>query len=603
MAAFGLPFDEAIYRRHYVPDWRADVPAARRARATGSTRRTSSGTRRSPAAEDVIAFAGVAGALARLDATPAAALGIVTAGDRVIVEPQLDRTGLGRAAAGPGVRRRPGGPQARPGAAPARPRAAGPGRRGRRGRVRRRRADRHADGPARSASGRSGSSRSSATPTSCARPAPTRSRRRSRRGSRRFVAASRRPDGAVSDTATGPIDPPAGVRAAILADGDAPDRADARRRVAGLGRRRRRSSSPPTAAPATRPASASGSIAGSATAIRSPAAALEELRARGRPDRARRRPTRTRPTRSSRSWPPSTRAPTDVVILGALGGARLDHALANVCAARPPGARRPPRPSSSTARSRVRLAARSGDGSTLDGRIGDLVSLIPFGGGRRRRRRPTGSATRCATRRSSSGRPAACRTSACRRARDRGRRRRRGPRRRDPCYALGDEHARGWRPGPRGRPPRRDRRRPPPGRPGGRWTILYFYPKDDTPGCTVEACEFRDANDTIVERGADVWGVSPQGGASKRAFREKFGLPFTLLADDDHEVAEAYGSWVEKENYGKTYWGTARTTFLVDPDGRIARAWPKVKPEGHAAEVLAALDEAAGGAAPRLIAR
>jgi peroxiredoxin Q/BCP len=125
-----------------------------------------------------------------------------------------------------------------------------------------------------------------------------------------------------------------------------------------------------------------------------------------------------------------------------------------------------------------------------------------------------------------------------------------------------------------------------------RWTILYFYPKDDTPGCTVEACEFRDSNDTIAERGADVWGVSPQGAASKRAFREKFGLPFTLLADEDHRVAEAYGSWVEKQNYGKTYWGTARTTFLVDPDGRIARIWPKVKPEGHAAEVLAALDEA-----------
>ena len=124
----------------------------------------------------------------------------------------------------------------------------------------------------------------------------------------------------------------------------------------------------------------------------------------------------------------------------------------------------------------------------------------------------------------------------------------------------------------------------------GRWTILYFYPKDDTPGCTVEACEFRDANETIHERGADVWGVSPQGAASKRAFREKFGLPFTLLADDDHEVAEAYGSWVEKENYGKKYMGTARRTFLIDPDGRIARTWPKVKPEGHAAEVLEALD-------------
>jgi peroxiredoxin Q/BCP len=125
-----------------------------------------------------------------------------------------------------------------------------------------------------------------------------------------------------------------------------------------------------------------------------------------------------------------------------------------------------------------------------------------------------------------------------------------------------------------------------------RWTILYFYPKDDTPGCTIEACEFRDSNDTIVERGADVWGVSPQGAASKRSFREKFGLPFTLLADTDHQVADAYGSWVEKENYGRKYMGTARTTFLIDPSGRIARTWPKVKPEGHAADVLGALTEA-----------
>ncbi len=131
----------------------------------------------------------------------------------------------------------------------------------------------------------------------------------------------------------------------------------------------------------------------------------------------------------------------------------------------------------------------------------------------------------------------------------------------------------------------------------GRWTVLYFYPADDTPGCTVEACGFRDAHDTIVERGADVWGVSPQGRQSKRSFREKFGLPFTLLADEDHAAAEAYGSWVEKNNYGKTYWGTARRTFLVDPDGRIARVWEKVKPEGHAAEVLAALDEAQAGPA------
>ena len=131
----------------------------------------------------------------------------------------------------------------------------------------------------------------------------------------------------------------------------------------------------------------------------------------------------------------------------------------------------------------------------------------------------------------------------------------------------------------------------------GRWTVLYFYPKDDTPGCTVEACEFRDANETISERGADVWGISPQGAASKRAFSEKFGLPFTLLADEDHAVADAYGTWVENTNYGKKYWTTARVTFLVDPNGRIAKVWPKVKPEGHAADVLSVLDELQGARA------
>jgi thioredoxin-dependent peroxiredoxin len=125
----------------------------------------------------------------------------------------------------------------------------------------------------------------------------------------------------------------------------------------------------------------------------------------------------------------------------------------------------------------------------------------------------------------------------------------------------------------------------------GRWTILYFYPKDDTPGCTVEACEFRDMHARFGERGADVWGISPQGEGSKRAFRDKFQLPFTLLADAAHAAAEAYGSWVEKHNDGKTYWGTARRTFLVDPDGRIARVWDTVTPAGHGAEVLAALDD------------
>ena len=128
----------------------------------------------------------------------------------------------------------------------------------------------------------------------------------------------------------------------------------------------------------------------------------------------------------------------------------------------------------------------------------------------------------------------------------------------------------------------------------GRWTIVYFYPEDDTPGCTTEACEFRDRNETIHERGADVWGVSPQGAASKRRFREKFQLPFLLLADERHEVAEAYSSWVEREKDGRRTWRTARTTFLVAPDGRIARVWPAVKAAGHAAEVLAALEALSG---------
>jgi len=126
----------------------------------------------------------------------------------------------------------------------------------------------------------------------------------------------------------------------------------------------------------------------------------------------------------------------------------------------------------------------------------------------------------------------------------------------------------------------------------GRWTIVYFYPKDDTPGCTTEACAFRDATDDLVAAGAAVWGISPDDAASHGRFRARFHLTFPLLADQDHAVADAYGAWVEKTRYGRTYMGIARSTFLVDPDGRIARAWPKVSPEGHAAEVGAALAEA-----------
>ena len=116
-------------------------------------------------------------------------------------------------------------------------------------------------------------------------------------------------------------------------------------------------------------------------------------------------------------------------------------------------------------------------------------------------------------------------------------------------------------------------------------------PRTTRPAAPSKRANSATTTTTIHERGADVWGVSPQGSASKRAFREKFELPFTLLADEDHAVAEAYGSWVEKQNYGKTYWGVARTTFLIDPDGHVARVWPKVKPEGHAADVISVLDE------------
>jgi peroxiredoxin Q/BCP len=125
----------------------------------------------------------------------------------------------------------------------------------------------------------------------------------------------------------------------------------------------------------------------------------------------------------------------------------------------------------------------------------------------------------------------------------------------------------------------------------GQWTVLFFYPKDDTSGCTIEACEFRDANAEYGIRDAEVWGISILGTGSKARFKAKFGLPFALLADEDHAVAQEYGTWVQKMNYGKPYMGIQRATFLVDPQGKVARLWPKVTPEGHAAQVLAALDE------------
>jgi peroxiredoxin Q/BCP len=126
----------------------------------------------------------------------------------------------------------------------------------------------------------------------------------------------------------------------------------------------------------------------------------------------------------------------------------------------------------------------------------------------------------------------------------------------------------------------------------GHFTVVYFYPADDTPGCTKEACSFRDNHAAFAAADTEVWGLSPQGPASKGAFRAKYGLPFTLLGDEDHAVAESYGAWGEKMNYGKTYMGIIRSSFLVGPDGRVVRGWPKVKAEGHGDVVLAALREA-----------
>ena len=123
----------------------------------------------------------------------------------------------------------------------------------------------------------------------------------------------------------------------------------------------------------------------------------------------------------------------------------------------------------------------------------------------------------------------------------------------------------------------------------GQPVVLYFYPKDDTPGCTTEACEFRDAYDVFRERGAEVLGVSPDDVASHGKFKSKYELPFTLLADPEHEVAEKYGVWGERSSYGKTSMGITRSTFIIDKDGNIARAMLGIKPAGHAQEVLESL--------------
>jgi thioredoxin-dependent peroxiredoxin len=123
----------------------------------------------------------------------------------------------------------------------------------------------------------------------------------------------------------------------------------------------------------------------------------------------------------------------------------------------------------------------------------------------------------------------------------------------------------------------------------GRPVVLYFYPKDDTPGCTAQACEIRDEYAQFRERGAVVLGVSPDDEASHARFKSKHGLPFALLADPDHKVAEQYGVWGEREYRGTKYMGINRSTFVIDPAGQVAKALYGVKPQGHAEKILAAL--------------
>jgi peroxiredoxin Q/BCP len=125
----------------------------------------------------------------------------------------------------------------------------------------------------------------------------------------------------------------------------------------------------------------------------------------------------------------------------------------------------------------------------------------------------------------------------------------------------------------------------------GKYLVLYFYPKDDTPGCTTEACNFRDGIHDYTKAGVVVVGISPDSSKSHLKFKEKYSLPFSLLADEGHKVCEAYGVWGRKKMMGREYDGVFRTTFLIDPQGFIQRVFENVKPEGHSAEVLAGIKQ------------
>jgi peroxiredoxin Q/BCP len=125
----------------------------------------------------------------------------------------------------------------------------------------------------------------------------------------------------------------------------------------------------------------------------------------------------------------------------------------------------------------------------------------------------------------------------------------------------------------------------------GKTVVLFFYPKSDTPGCTQESCDFRDLEPKFAKKNAVIVGISPDKPEAQQKFAAKYGLPYTFVPDTDHSIAEAYGVWKEKKNYGKTYMGIERTTFVIGPDGKIAKIYPKVKVAGHAEQVLAELGQ------------
>lgn len=128
----------------------------------------------------------------------------------------------------------------------------------------------------------------------------------------------------------------------------------------------------------------------------------------------------------------------------------------------------------------------------------------------------------------------------------------------------------------------------------GKWVFIYFYPKDDTPGCTTEACDLRDNYEAITKLGVEVFGISPDSVKKHKKFEQKNELNFTILSDEEKKVVTAYDVWKEKKFWGKAYMGVERTSFLVDPNGKIAKVWEKVNPKGHVAEVLAVIPELLG---------